>query len=130
MEGKITFKGLDIEYEYPYFISSSGRTITSIQPKVTIEIPEIQIEVAIITHVVYNFDVAMEYMRDVFPHLFIKVPEFDSGIDDFNPLAYLNMKEPIRHELFRNIIESAMIQDILEAIQEHENQNIPEAARY
>lgn len=130
MEGKINYKGLDIEYEYPYSISSSGRTITSIQPKVTIEIPEIQIEVAIVTHVVYNFDAAMEYMRDVFPHLFIKVPEFDSGIDDFNPLAYLNMKEPIRHDLFRNIIESALIQDILEAIQEHENNNIPEAARY
>lgn len=129
MEGKINYKGLDIEYEYPYSISSSGRTITSIQPKVTIEIPEIQIEVAIVTHVVYNYNKPMEYMRDVYPQLFIKVPKFDSGIDDFNPIAYLNLKEPIRNDLFRNIIEFAMIDDILEAIEEHEKKFIPERAR-
>jgi hypothetical protein len=130
MKSELTFKGLEIDYEYTHMLTQSGKKIYSSDPKITIGIPEIQLEVAIVTHVFYNFDAAMEYMRDVFPHLFIKVPEFDSGIDDFNPIAYLNLKEPIRHDLFRNIIESALIQDILEAIQEKENNNIPEGARY
>lgn len=118
--GNIEFKGLDIEYEY---------MIRGCEPNITIDIPEIQEEVAIVTHIIYNFDSAMEYVRDIYPHLFIKVPKFDSGIDDFNPIAYLNLKEPIRHDLFRNLIQAALIQDILEAIQEHENQNIPEGVR-
>lgn len=126
---ELEFKGLEISWDYQTLTSGSGKTIYASQPKVTISIPEIQEEVAIVAHVVYNYNKPMEYMRDVYPHLFIKVPKFDSGIDDFNPIAYLNLKEPIRHDLFRNIIESAMIDDILEAIEEHENNNIPKAAR-
>ena len=126
---ELEFKGLNITWDYPVVKTVSGRLTFAGQPSVQIGIPEIQEEVAIVAHVVYNYNKSMEYMRDVYPQLFIKVPKFDSGIDDFNPIAYLNLKEPIRHDLFRNIIESAMIDDILEAIEEHEKKFIPERAR-
>jgi len=126
---ELEFKGLNIRWGYPVVKTVGGRLTYTIEPDVHIGIPDIQEEVAIATHVIYNFDSAMEYTRSIYPQLFIKVPKFDSGIDDFNPIAYLNLKEPLRHDLFRNLIQAALIQDILEAIQEHENQNIPEGAR-